>query len=84
MQGGIWLNSQHLFIPQDLPQACPLLFRGPGLQHQSSGNSHVREPQESLWLGVEGRDSGRPSNSNLHVSASSFKRRGVTNVIMAI
>lgn len=55
MQGGIWLNSQHLFIPQDLPQACPLLFRGPGLQQQSSGNSHWGSHRKRLFAAGGGR-----------------------------
>ena len=91
MQGGIWLNSEHLFIPQDLPQACPLLFWGPGLQQESSGNSHGKEPQETPVCGWGGRvgqwETTRvpPSpgaHSNLPVRSSSFKRWGMTNVIM--
>lgn len=91
MQGGIWLNSQHLFIPQDLPQACPLLFwaldcgsRALGTHMWGSHRKHLcvaRGGRAGQW---EMTSASITRNSNLHVSASSFKRRGVTNVIMAI
>lgn len=55
MQGGIWLNSQHLFIPQDLPQACPLLFLSPGLRQQLWELACVRSHRKHLCVAGGGR-----------------------------